>query len=234
MQSYPNIEHILVDGGSTDNTMHVVREHGGHLSLVVSERDRGIYDAMNKGLSFASGDIVGFLNSDDVFYDKSSIQDIVTSFNAIPTDAVYGDLVFVDPFDTRKIIRFWKSNLYMPGDCARGWMPPHPTFYVRTSVLRQMGGFCLDYRLQADFELMLRLFHIRNIRSIYLPQVLVRMRTGGATTGSWKNIISGNLEASRACRANGLHGGALFIMRKWKHRIPQLLFRKRHIRAMER
>ena len=154
-QSYANIEHIVVDGGSTDNTLKQVKQNGRHVALLISEPDGGIYDAMNKGLSFATGDIVGFLNSDDVLYDNNAIQHIAAAFFDDTIDAVFGDLVFVDPSDTSKIVRFWKSSPYVQGNCRKGWMPPHPTFYVRTAALKAAGGFCLDYKLAADFELVL-------------------------------------------------------------------------------
>ncbi len=225
-QAHPDIEHIVVDGASTDATLDIVRREGAHLARVVSERDRGIYDAMNKGLALATGDAVGFLNSDDMFAGPGSVAAIAAGFGDGPgVDAVYGDLVFVDPADTARVVRYWRSGAYRRGTARRGWMPPHPTFYARREVLRRSGGFCLDYRLQADFELTLRLLEVEGIASRHIPEVLVRMRMGGATTGSLRNIVRGNLEAARACRSHGFPGGLEFIVAKMGRRIPQFFAR---------
>lgn len=220
-QHHANIEHIVIDGGSTDDTLAMVRSAGAHVAQLVSEPDGGIYDAMNKGLARANGDVVGFLNSDDMLAGPDVIGDIARAFATHPTDAVFGNLVFVDQLDVSRTVRYWQATPHTPGACARGWMPPHPTLYVRRDLLQASGGFCLDYRLQADFELILRLFEVQGLRALHLPQVLIRMRMGGATTGSLRNVIRGNLEASRACRRNGFPGGALFIARKLLSRIPQ-------------
>ena len=224
-QTYPHVEHLVIDGGSKDATMDVVREHGSHVATVVSERDKGIYDAMNKGLAMATGDVVGFLNSDDMLADVDALARIAAGMEDSAVDAVYGDLVFVAPTDLQQVVRYWRPGDHRSGLCARGWMAPHPTFYVRRLVLAASGGFSLDYRLAADFELMLRLFEVKLIRSKYLPVTLVRMRMGGATTGSIRNVLHGNIEASRACRNNGFRGGIPFILSKITSRIPQFLSR---------
>ena len=224
-QTYPDIEHIVIDGASTDDTLTVVKAHGRHVQVLVSERDHGIYDAMNKGLALASGQIVGFLNSDDMLADPGAVTRIAQGFSATTVDAVYGDLVFVDPIDTARVVRYWQPGPYRTGLVPKGWMPPHPTFYVRRDVLRANGGFNVDYRLQADFDLMLRLFEIAKIRSNYLPSTLVRMRIGGATTGSIGNIVRGNLEAANACRQHGYPGGIGFILGKLARRVPQFFNR---------
>jgi len=222
-QSHPDVEHLLIDGGSTDGTADLVRLHGQHLARYVCEPDCGIYDAMNKGL--ATGDVVGFLNSDDIYAGPTALASVARGLADPAVDAVFGDLVFVDPVDTSRVMRYWKASPHKPGACGRGWMPPHPTLYVRRSVLQECGGFNLAYRLQADFELILRLFELQHLRAAYLPEVLVRMRMGGATTGSVRNVLRGNLEAARACRQHGLPGGWTFIARKIASRIPQFLRR---------
>jgi glycosyltransferase involved in cell wall biosynthesis len=224
-QSHPDVEHIVIDGGSADGTQDVVRQRGAHVAQFVSERDRGIYDGMNKGLARATGDVVGFLNSDDMFAGPEALATISAAFADDRIDAVYGDLVFVDPVDTSRVVRFWQPGEYQPRSCRSGWMPPHPTFYVRRALLQANRPFDLEFRLQADFELILRLFEVVKIRSRYLPQTLVRMRVGGATTGSWRNIVRGNLEAARASRKNGFRGGPLFMMSKMLRRVPQFLAR---------
>ena len=224
-QSFNNIEHILVDGGSTDETMEIVRREGNHLAAIVSEPDNGIYDAMNKGLALATGDVVGFLNSDDLLATPDSIAAIAAGFSNEAVEGVYGDLVFVDPKKIERVVRFWRPGSHFAGACAKGWMAPHPTLYVQRNVLVRIGGFDIKYKLQSDFDLMLRLFEKEQIKTKYVQKVLVRMRMGGATTGSIRNIIKGNLEAARACRKAGFSGGILFIARKMSSRLPQFFRR---------
>ena len=229
-QNYPNIEHIVIDGASTDATLEIVQGEGGHVAKTVSERDSGIYDAMNKGLRLASGDIVGFLNSDDAYADTEVVRRLARAMSDPAADAVYGNLVFVAQDDPLRIVRYWQPAPYKAGACAGGWMPPHPTLYVRKSVLDRVGGFDTSYRLQADFELCLRLFEVHRVSAVHLPATLVRMRMGGATTGSLRNIVRGNLEAARACRQHGFPGGLGFIARKMASRIPQFLFKSQAAR----
>jgi glycosyltransferase involved in cell wall biosynthesis len=224
-QTHPDVEHVVIDGGSRDGTQDVVRQQGAHVAQFVSERDRGIYDGMNKGLARATGDVVGFLNSDDMFASPEALASLAAAFADEAVDAVYADLVFVDPVDTSHVVRYWRPGPYVPGSCRGGWMPPHPTFYVRRRVLQANPPFDLEFRLQADFELILRLFEVVKIRSRYLPETLVRMRVGGATTGSWRNIVRGNIEAARASRKNGFRGGLLFMLTKMLRRLPQFLAR---------
>lgn len=226
-QSHGDVEHLLIDGGSKDATSRIVEQHGQHLSLFVSEKDGGIYDAMNKGIRLATGDVVGFLNADDLLADDEVLSRIARCMEDPEIDAVYGDLVFVSQHDTSRVVRYWRPGKHRAGLCASGWMAPHPTFYVRRKLLLENSGFRLEYRLSSDFELMLRLFEIVKIRSVYLPTTLVRMRMGGATTGSLRNIVRGNLEAARACRQHGYSGGLGFIVAKITRRIPQFFARPR-------
>ena len=224
-QSYPHIEHIVVDGASSDGTLGIIRTEGLRVATFVSEPDRGIYDAMNKGMQLATGDVVGFLNSDDVFAHDGVVSKIAQEMLNPSIDACYGDLVYVAQNDANKVVRYWKSREYQQGLCARGWMPAHPTFYVRRAVYQRHGYFDLSLKLQADFEMALRLLDIGKIRTAYLPEVLVRMRAGGASNASVRNVIRGNLEAARACRKHGLPGGVRFIAGKILSRIPQFLRR---------
>jgi glycosyltransferase involved in cell wall biosynthesis len=233
-QSYKNIEHIIVDGASTDMTMEIVKREGEHLAKIVSEPDNGIFDAMNRGLDLATGDVIGFLNSDDMFAHPDSLAAIAHGFLDGLVDAVYGDLVFVNPKKIERVVRFWRPGQHVSGACAKGWMAPHPTFYVRRNVLVRNGGFDTNYKLQSDFDLMLRLFEKEQIKNRYLPEVLVRMRLGGATTGSIRNIIKGNLEAARACRKAGFPGGIFFITRKIFRRFPQFFSRPRRLNNVGR
>ena len=224
-QSYQDIEHIVIDGASNDQTLEIVKRDGAHVVKVVSEPDLGIYDAMNKGLALATGEAVGFLNSDDIFATVDSVAAIAGGLADDTVDAVYGDLVFVDPVNPERVRRIWRPGPHFPGACARGWMAPHPTFYIRRKILQNVGGFDLAFKLQSDFDLMLRVFESERIKTRYLPVVLIRMRMGGATTGTISNIIRGNLEAERACRRAGFSGGLQFIVRKLASRVPQFLHR---------
>lgn len=224
-QSYPHIEHIVVDGASSDGSVELIHANGQRVATFVSEPDRGIYDAMNKGLQLATGDVVGFLNSDDVFAHNDVVSRIAQTMLEQSIDACYGDLVYVAQDDANKVVRYWKSREYRPGLCAKGWMPAHPTFYARRTVYKHHGGFDLSLKLQADFEMALRLLDIGGIRTAYLPEVLVRMRAGGASNASLRNIVQGNLEAAQACRKHGLPGSFRFIAGKILSRIPQFLRR---------
>jgi glycosyltransferase involved in cell wall biosynthesis len=220
-QVYPQIEHIVIDGASQDATPEIVRSYGARIARFISEPDRGIYDAMNKGLALATGDVVGFLNSDDMLVDPGSIETIAAGFDSTDIDAVYGDIVMVDPVQLDLVRRYWRPGTYQPGSCARGWMAPHPSLYVRRPLLQASGGFNTEYRLQSDFDLELRLFERMGMRTKYLPRTLVRMRMGGTTTGSFRNILRGNLEAAKSAQRNGFPGGWRFIASKIVSRLPQ-------------
>lgn len=224
-QTHKDIEYIVIDGESTDGTLEIVKSFGGVVSRLVSEPDAGIYDAMNKGLSLATGEVVGFLNSDDFFQDSQVVAMISEAMSDPVIDACYGDLVYVDRKDIGRVIRYWKSRDYVGGLCSTGWMPAHPTFYARRILYKTHGGFDLNFKLQADFEMALRLLDIEKIKTIYMPKIMVHMRIGGATNLSLKNIIIGNIEASNACLKHGLNGGITFIARKIASRIPQFLKR---------
>ena len=224
-QTHPEVEHILIDGGSTDSTSDLVNQFGRHLAKYVSEPDQGIYDAMNKGLALATGDIVGFINSDDLFFESDTLAKIASAFSDADIDAVYGDIVMVDPVKLQIIHRYWRPGMFRQGAFAHGWMVPHPTLYVRRETLMATGGFNLSYRLQADFDLELRLFELMSVRSMYLPSTLVRMRMGGATTGSLRNILRGNIEAANSVQSHGFSGGVRFIINKMIRRLPQYWIR---------
>ena len=224
-QTYRNIEHLVIDGGSKDTTVQIVHALGAPDLKVVSEPDRGIYDAMNKGLAMATGDVVGFLNSDDVYADERVLERVAQAFDDPQVDAVYGDIVFVAEQDTSRVVRLWTSRPYTPGLCSSGWMPPHPSLYVRRAVYEKHGGYDLDFPAAADFEMALRLLDIEHLTSAYVPAVQVRMRMGGQSTRSIRNIISGSREVSRACRKHGLPGGVRFAVKRLLAKVPQFLQR---------
>jgi glycosyltransferase involved in cell wall biosynthesis len=222
-QHYPSVEHIVVDGASTDGTQDIVSRHSGRIARFVSEPDRGVYDAMNKGIALATGDVVAFLNSDDVYANPDVLDRVAQTMADPDLDACYADLVYVDNLHDERIVRDWRSKDHTPGLCLTGWMPAHPTFFARREVYRRFGGFDLEFRLQADYELMLRLFEKHGIRSRHLPERWVRMRTGGMSNSSWRNVARGNIEAYRACRKNGYPVTPFFIVRKIASRLPQFI-----------
>lgn len=202
-QTYQNVEHIIIDGGSTDNTLNLAG-YFGHTGPMVSETDNGIFDAMNKGVRMATGDIVGILNSDDFYPDSGVIEKVVKAFANSDCDAVYGDLVYVDPFHIKKVLRKWIAGGYSKKLFYNGWMPPHPTFFVKKEVYEKYGLFNLDFKSSSDYELLLRFILLKNISIKYLPGVLVYMRVGGYSNRSLKNRIAAHLEDYQAWRVNGI------------------------------
>ena len=220
-QDYPEIEHIVIDGGSTDDTLTIIAQYPS-VSLLISEPDAGIYDAMNKGISLASGDIIGILNSDDIYASSQVISEVATVFSDTTIDACYADLVYVDYHDTNKIIRYWQSRPFQAGLFKKGWMPAHPTFFVRNIIYQQYGGFDLKFPRQADFELTMRFLELKKIKSRYIANIWVKMRIGGVSNNSIIGIIKGNIEAYHACKKNQLSVVMWpFIIGKILSRIPQ-------------
>jgi len=203
-QGYSNIEHIVIDGASTDATMEVVARYAEGLAHIVSEPDSGIYDAMNKGLRLATGDVIGLLNADDVMQDDDVVEQVVGAHKDEELDACYADLVYVKYHDLNQVTRYWRSRDYVKGLCFRGWMPAHPTLYLKRRVYERAGFFDTSLRYQADLEFCARIFETMNIRSKYIPKLWVRMRLGGVTNGSIKTMISGNWESYLALRKLGL------------------------------
>lgn len=225
-QTYHDVEHIIIDGSSTDGTLEIINRHKDKISKFVSEPDEGIYDAMNKGLRLAGGDVIGFLNADDIYADNLVLQKVASVFDDSVVDACYADLVYVSKDNLNKVIRYWKSGGYQEGLFRRGWMPAHPTFFVRKAVYDKYGGFDLDFKFQSDFDLTMRFLDVHRIKSVYIPEIFVKMRMGGATNRSILNIIKGNIEAYRACKKNGLNVNLFFIVRKILSRTPQFFSRQ--------
>jgi len=221
-QDYQGIEHIVVDGGSTDGTLALVKEAGANVAQLISEPDRGIYDAMNKGIALARGEFVGFLNSDDILHSPQSISHIVRA--AHDGDVVYGDLEYVDENDLDRVIRRWNSGAYSKKRLAFGWMPPHPTFYARRSLMIQKGKFDIEMRIAADYEYMLRFLVDEELRVRYAREVLVRMRAGGISNRSVSNMLQKSREDLKAMRRYGV-GGWGTLMAKNLRKIPQFFRR---------
>jgi glycosyltransferase len=203
-QSYPDIEYIIVDGASTDSTLTIVEQYGHRVTTVISEKDNGIYDALNKGIALATGDVVGFLHSDDLFADDRVLSRIAAEFSKESTDAVYGDLNYVSKFDTTKIIRRWISGNFNRSKFRNGWMPPHPTFYMKRKHYRSLGSFDLKFSISSDYESMLRYLWKNKLCATYIPKVLINMRVGGESNRSLANIWKKTNEDVNAMMKNGI------------------------------
>jgi glycosyltransferase involved in cell wall biosynthesis len=203
-QDYTDVEYIIIDGASKDATMDVVDRYRDQIAVVVSEPDQGIYDAMNKGVARATGEIVGILNSDDFYADNTVLSNVVARFNESGAEAVYADLVYVERDNPDKVIRYWKSKPYKPGMFRKGWMPAHPTFFLKNECYRTHGTYSTELRSAADYELMLRMLEKHKISAVHLPRVLTKMRVGGQSNVSLKNRIRANKEDRRAWKMNGL------------------------------
>jgi len=224
-QTYPFIDHIIIDGASTDETLNLVEAYGKRVVHVTSKPDRGIFDAYNKGLLVADGDIIGILNSDDFYASPYVIEHVMQAFEDSSVDAVYADLVYVDKSDTDKMVRHWKSRTYCQNDFTKGFSPPHPTLFLRSSVYKRTGVFNPDFRFSGDYEFMLRAFHVHGIRSVHLSKIVVRMRTGGATGGGISGIIKQNLEILRALK---MHNVKIKIIQFFLNKLINRLFQ--HLR----
>jgi glycosyltransferase len=221
-QSYADREHIIMDGGSNDGTLEILERRRDQLAVLVSEPDSGTYFGLNKGLALATGEVVGFLHGDDVYADAEVLAWIAAAFADPAVDAVYGDLLYVASNDTAHVIRYWRAGDYRPERLRWGWMPPHPTLYLRRSLYERFGVFDTRYRIAADYDLMLRMLTQLPGRAVYLPQVLVRMRVGGVSNRSLRTVLRKSWEDYRALRANGVGGlGAL----AWKNlsKLPQFV-----------
>ncbi len=203
-QDYSDIEYLIIDGCSSDDTLEIVNGYKNRIAKIISEPDEGMYDALNKGISMATGDIVAILNSDDFYTDKSVISAVVSTLEESGADSCYGDLVYVDAADTSKVVRRWKSGEFSKNKFYQGWMPPHPGFFVRKFVYDSLGAFNLNLGSAADYELMLRFLLKNNVSTVYIPRVLVKMRIGGMSNGSIKNRLRANYYDRKAWRVNGI------------------------------
>jgi len=220
-----DVEHIIIDGASTDGTLKLVEHYRDSLAKVVSEPDKGIYDAMNKGLKLATGDVIGILNADDFYSSGDVLEKISAIFSDADVDACYGDLVYVDSKDTNKVTRYWHSSKFNSRKFYWGWMPPHPTFFVRRSVYEKQGLFNLNLGSAADYEIMLRFLLKQRLKVVYIPEVLVRMRTGGESNVSLSNRLKANRNDKKAWVVNGLRPYPWTILFKPLRKVGQWFFR---------
>ena len=232
-QSYPDIEYIVIDGGSTDGTLEIINKYAetkpdGNLQSrltfkFVSEKDEGIFDAFNKGIKLATGDIVGILNSDDFYADSSVLQRVAEKMNSSLADTVYGDLVYVDPVLTSKVLRYWRAGEYDRSKFKYGWMPPHPTFFVKRSLYEKFGYFNTWMKVSNDYELILRFLFKNNVTTAYIPKVLVKMRSGGNSDGSFTKRYLANKEDRKAWQVNDLKAPFYFAVLKPLRKLSQFL-----------
>jgi len=230
MQDYPNVEYLIIDGKSKDATLQIVEKYKDKISKIVSEKDKGLYDALNKGIKHASGDIIGMLHSDDLYSNPQVISKIVKTFQDNPeAEGVYADLVFVNRNDTDKVMRTWESGTYQEGDFLKGWMPPHPTFFVKKAAYEKHGGFNTELKLSADYELMLRLIHKNQIKLAYLNEVIVKMRMGGVSNVSFFVKLKANLEDKMAWKINGIKPKMTTMIMKPLRKLGQYLKRAYHL-----
>jgi glycosyltransferase involved in cell wall biosynthesis len=220
-QTYPDIEYIIVDGKSSDNTLNIVNKYKDKISNIISEEDSGIYDAMNKGIRAATGDIIGILNSDDLYENDEVVNAVVKTIRDKEVDCCWADLVYVGRDDTDKVIRNWKSSEYKKGLFKTGWMPPHPTFFVKNWVYEKYDIFDLNFPISADYEIMLRFLGRHQIKGCYIPEVLVKMREGGNSRPSFFNTIRANRECYRAQVKNGLKPNPFLIFKKPLSKLKQ-------------
>jgi glycosyltransferase len=222
-QDYPDIEYIIVDGDSKDDTLKIVDEFSSRIAKVVSGKDGGIYFALNKGLELATGEVIAFLHADDVYAGRSVLSNVMALFSKSGADSVYGDLQYVERTDTSKVVRHWKAGSYYDGIFRKGWMPPHPSFFLKRKCYGQFGVFNTTFRSAADYELMLRMLHKHKVSTAYLPEVLVKMRVGGTSNVTLKNRVRANKEDRRAWKINGLRPGLLTLTIKPLSKLKQLL-----------
>jgi len=217
-QTYKNIEYIIIDGVSTDGTIEIVRSYGDKVSKFLSEPDSGLYDAMNKGIFLATGDVVGILNSDDFYIDDQVIQRVVKEFEVKDVDSVYADLEFVKPVNLDKTVRYYDSSKFNPSKFAYGWMPAHPTFFVKKDIYKKYGVFRTDLKIAADFDILARFLFTHKISYSYMQEVLVKMRLGGVST-SFNNIWIINIEQLQVCRDNHIDTNIFKILLKYPIKI---------------
>ena len=213
-QDYPNIEYLVIDGGSIDGTQTIIQKYQGKIASWVSEPDQGMYAAMNKGISMATGDVIGILNSDDVYVSSRAVSELMDVMSNANADVVFADLILVDPNNLNKVLRYYDSGRFQPRKFRWGWMPAHPTVFVKKEYYDRVGLFALDYQIAADYEMLIRILAIEKAPFAYLPKPMVRMRAGGASTAGLSRNWILNKEIVRACRENGIYTNMAMLLLK--------------------
>lgn len=222
-QSYKNIEYIIIDGGSKDNTFQIVKSYKNRINTFISEKDEGLYDAMNKGIQLANGDIIGILNSDDFYIDKYVIEKIINQFKTKSCDSVFADLIYVSSKNIKKNVRYYDSSNFNPEMFSYGWMPAHPTFFVKKQIYDNYGLYRTDFKLEGDFELLLRFLYVHRITYSYIQEPIIKMRTGGLSTSGLSSLWTIANEQNIACREHGIKTNILKIMSKYPKKAIELL-----------
>jgi len=222
-QDWSDVEHIVIDGGSSDGSAKILETFRSRLAHVVSEPDHGIYDAMNKGLACAQGEIVCFLNSDDYYVNPQVLSAVAAKMQAQDLDAFMGDVGFFHERFPQRLVRRYRSDRFTPERLAWGWIPAHPALFLRKRIIQRVGRFKIDYRIAGDFEFIVRAFHGHALRYEHVPEVLVHMQTGGASTGGWRSKLLLNREVLRACRENGLQTNMLKILSKYPAKLLETI-----------
>lgn len=221
-QSYPNIEYIIVDGESKDNTLEIVKKYSTKISKIISEPDKGIYDALNKGIDASTGDIIGFLHSDDIFAYSNAIEDLVNTLINEQSHAIYADLEYVSKENTSNVVRRWVSGNYKHSNLKKGWMPPHPTFFMKRNLYKQYGSFDLNFKISADYDSLLRYLWLNNISVSYLPKVVTKMRVGGESNRSFLNILKKTKEDILVLKKNNIFWIYPLLMKNLS-KLPQFI-----------
>jgi len=224
-QTYKNIEYIVIDGASTDGTIDIIKSYGEKINVFVSEKDEGIYSGLNKGIQLATGDIIGFLHSDDFYLHDNILEMVVSKFKRKKCDGVYGDLIYVDKNDTNRIVRHWNSGKFEFDKLKKGWMPPHPAFFLKKSVYEEFGLYDTNFKISADYNFILKVLSSKKLKICYLSNVLYVMRLGGASNKNLKNMIRKSKEDLKALRDNNI-GSIFSLLKKITSKIPQFFKNK--------
>lgn len=222
-QDYPDIEHIVIDGASNDGTLAIAERYKEGLAVLVSEKDRGIYDAMNKGIALATGDVIGILNADDYYKHPQVLSRVAAVMQEGGLDALYADVEYFRDDAPDRVVRRYSSRWFHPSRIPYGWMPAHPTLFLKREIYNRFGSFKTDYRIAADYEFIARIFYRTSLKYRYLPEVLVRMRMGGISTGGLKNTMLLNEEVLRACRENSVPTNIFKILSKYPAKLLEFL-----------
>ncbi|MEA3489038.1 MAG: glycosyltransferase family 2 protein [Candidatus Omnitrophota bacterium] len=226
-QTYKDVEYIVVDGGSTDGTLDIVEQYKDRIDRIIRGKDAGIYQAINIGIAAASGDVIGFLHSDDLYADENVLKKVAEAFISSSAEAVYSDLKYVNRHNVDSVIRYWKSGSYDPGKLKEGWSLPHPTFFVKTEIYDKFGMYDTSLKISADYEMMIRLLFKNTINVKYIPEVLVKMRAGGVSNRNISTIVRKTREDYRAWKIHGVKRAYGTVIRKNIYKIPQFFTKKR-------
>ena len=222
-QDFPNIEYIIIDGGSKDKTLSIVHEYEDRIGKIINEPDEGLYDAMNKGINIASGEVIGILNSDDFFENDNIINVVVNAFKKNPTvDLVFGDLVYVRPDNLNQIVRYYSSLNFRSWKPRFGWIPPHPSTFIKRSVYEKFGVYNVSFKIAADYEFFVRVLQVHKLSFYQIPKVLVRMRVGGVSTSGFKSSYRLTQEIVKACKLNGIYTNLFFVLTKIPFKLVEL------------